>query len=268
MIRRRMQQQEEEDNPERWLVSYADFITLLFAFFVVMYSVSSVNEGKYKELSSSINKAFTKNNNQQESKASEALPSETKSRDPAPLASDAKMQVLQQERDAMTVLGEGLSNTLAPLIKEGQARVMQNSQGLQIDLKDSALFVAGSADLIEPAKAILASIIEPLLISNHTIIVEGHTDNSPIYIQNAAFFTNWELSAVRASSVTAALNEMGIDAIRLSALGFGPSNPISDNVTDEGRAINRHISIVILYDSLNSPVSNSIEIKPKQHPSQ
>lgn len=261
MIRRRIE--EEEDNSERWLVSYADFITLLFAFFVVMYSVSSVNQGKYKELSSSINQAFTKSGNQQKAnKAGETLPPAAKPSDPAPLPSDAKTQVLEQERDAMSTLGESLSNTLSPLIKKGQARVMQNSQGLQIDIKDSALFVTGSADLIEPAKAMLAEIILPLLKGKQSIIVEGHTDNSPIYIQNAAFFSNWELSAVRASSVTAALNELGIETIRLSALGFGPSKPISVNTTEEGRATNRHISIVILYDSLNNPINNSIEIKP------
>lgn len=260
MIRRRIE--EDDDNPERWLVSYADFITLLFAFFVVMYAVSSVNQGKYNELSSSINKAFTKNTTQEASEVSKPLLQEEQAREPAPLPSNAKAQILQQERDAMTTLGESLSSTLAPMINNGEARVMQNSQGLQIDIKDSALFITGSADLIEPAKAMLAEMILPLLNSKHTIIVEGHTDNSPIYIQNAAFFSSWELSAVRASSVTGALNELGIDTLRLSALGFGSTKPISDNDTEEGRAINRHISIVILYDSLNSPISNSIEIKP------
>lgn len=261
MVRRSIE--EDEDNAERWLVSYADFITLLFAFFVVMYSVSSVNQGKYNELSSSINKAFTKTDAQQStSKEKESLATEAKPRDPAPLPSDAKAQVLQQERDAMTTLGESLSNTLSPLIKQGQARIMQNSQGLQVDIKDSALFIPGSADLIEPAKTMLAEMILPLVSNKHTIIVEGHTDDSPVYIQHAAFFSNWELSAVRASSVTGALNELGIDNIRLSALGFGPSKPISDNATKEGRAINRHISIVILYDSLNNPADRSVEIKP------
>lgn len=260
MIRRRIE--EDDDNPERWLVSYADFITLLFAFFVVMYAVSSVNQGKYDELSSSINKAFTKKSTLEKSEVSKPLPVEAQTREPAPLPSDTKAQILQQERDAMTTLGKSLSSTLAPIINNGEARVMQNSQGLQIDIKDSALFVTGSADLIESAKAMLAEMILPLLNRKHTIIVEGHTDNSPIYIQNAAFFSSWELSAVRASSVTGALNELGIDTIRLSALGFGPTKPISDNDTEEGRAINRHISIVILYDSLNNPSSNSVEIKP------
>ena len=265
IIRRRIE--EDEDNAERWLVSYADFITLLFAFFVVMYSVSSVNQGKYNELSSSINQAFTKRESQQEAnKANETLTKKTSPKNLASLPSDAKTQVLQQERDAMTILGESLSNTLSSLVHEGQARVIQNNKGLQIDIKDSALFVTGSADLIETAKAMLGEMILPLLARKHTIIVEGHTDNSPIYIQNAAFFSNWELSAVRASSVTGALNKLGIEAIRLSALGFGPSKPISDNATEEGRSINRHISIIILYDSLNNTVGNSVEIKPHSTP--
>ncbi|MEE9331359.1 MAG: flagellar motor protein MotB [Methylophilaceae bacterium] len=266
MIRRRIE--EDDENPDRWLVSYADFITLLFAFFVVMYSVSAVNQNKYKALSSSISTAFANKTTHESSvettKGEASTPSDTTPEDPidAPLPASKKMRVLQQERDAMTALGKNLSNKLSPLIKDGKARVMQNSQGLQIDIKDSALFISGSADVIESAKTMLSEIITPLLLSKHAILVEGHTDNTPIYIQNAAFFSNWELSAVRASSVAGALNDLGVDSIRLSALGFGPSQPISDNATEEGRAINRHISILILYDSLNVSASHSKEIKP------
>lgn len=264
MIRRRIE--DDDDNPERWLVSYADFITLLFAFFVVMYSVSSVNQNKYDKVSSSINKAFSQDEKQQsdhesDKKVQSSAP-EDQPKTPAPFPIDAQTRVLQQERDAMTALGEHLASALSPLIKTGQARVMQNSQGLQIDIKDSALFAAGSADLLEPAEAVLAKLVTPLQLSQHAILVEGHTDNTPVHLRNAAFFSNWELSAVRASSVTGKLNALGIDQLRLSALGFGPSQPISHNTTTEGRATNRHISIVVLYDSLHTPTGNQIEIKP------
>ncbi len=267
MIRRRLE--EDDDNPERWLVSYADFITLLFAFFVVMYAVSSVNQNKYDKLSSSINKAFSQDKKQQKESESnrngQPTVPDTQPKEPAPLPVDTQTRILQQERDEMTALGENLSKTLAPLIKEGQARVMQNSQGLQIDIKDSALFAAGSADLLESAETVLAKLTTLLQQSQHAIVVEGHTDNTPIHLQNAAFFSNWELSAVRASSVTSKLNALGINRLRLSALGFGPSQPISDNLTEENRATNRHISIVILYDQLNSRGSHSVEIRPHQN---
>lgn len=264
MIRRQFE--EDDENHERWLISYADFITLLFAFFVVMYSVSSVNQGKYKELSTSINTAFSNKKPTQETNNPAATDSQTKpqAKKPIepPLPSSAPTQAQQQEVDAMSSLGQNLSNQLSALIKTGHARVIQNNRGLRIDIKDSVLFTAGSADLIETAKPILSKIAAPLLSSNHALLIEGHTDNTPIYITNAALFSNWELSAVRASSVTEMLNALGINNIRLSALGYGPSQPISDNSTPEGRATNRHISIMVIYDSLNTNIGEAIEIAP------
>jgi len=265
MVRRPIE--EDDDNPERWLVSYADFITLLFAFFVVMYSVSSVNQGKYKELSSSINVAFsndkTQPENQTQTSATDQTQVQPEKKSEPPLATSAPTQAQQIEVDAMASLGKQIAQSLAPLIKEGKARVIQDNRGLRIDIKDAALFTAGSADLIETAKAVLTEIALPLLTSNHAILVEGHTDNTPIYIQNAAFFSSWELSAVRASSVIGMFNEVGIENIRLSALGYGPSQPISDNTTEDGRATNRHIAIMVLYDSLNTDNSKGIEIVPE-----
>ncbi|PCI57794.1 MAG: flagellar motor protein MotD [Methylophilaceae bacterium] len=266
MIRRDIE--EDEDNHDRWLVSYADFITLLFAFFVVMYSVSSVNHGKYKELSTSINIAFSNKESTPETNKPTGTDSqaESQAKEPTepPLPSSAPIQAQREEVDAMSHLGQGLSNQLSSLIKAGRARVIQNNRGLRIDIKDSVLFTAGSADLIETAKAILSEIATPLLMSNHAILVEGHTDNTPIYITNTAFFSSWELSAVRASSVVSMFNEVGINNTRLSALGYGPSQPISDNNTAEGRETNRHISIMVIYDSLNTNVGETIEIAPKQ----
>lgn len=258
MIRRPIE--EDDENHERWLISYADFITLLFAFFVVMYSVSSVNHGKYKELSSSINTAFANKSVTQEGNE-QAEPQSKKTAEP-PLPSSAPTQAQQQEVDAMSSLGQGLSNQLSALINTGHARVIQNNRGLRIDIKDNVLFTTGSADLLETAKPILNKIAASLLSSNHALLIEGHTDNTPIYITNAALFSNWELSAIRASSVTEMLNTLGINNIRLSALGYGPSQPISDNNTTEGRATNRHISIMVIYDSLNTNMGEAIEIAP------
>ena len=262
MVRRPIE--DDDDNPERWLVSYADFITLLFAFFVVMYSVSSVNQGKYKELSSSINVAFSNNKPTSDTQSQATNPESVKPEKVVepPLPSSAPTQAEKVEVDSMIDLGKQLSQSLSPLIKEGKARVVQNNRGLRIDIKDSVLFTEGSADLIVTAKAILTEIASPLLISKHAILVEGHTDDTPIHIQNAAFFSSWELSAVRASSIVGMLNEVGIENLRLSALGYGPSQPISDNKTTEGRETNRHISIMVLYDSLNVDTSNDIEISP------
>lgn len=270
MIRRKIE--DDDENPDRWLVSYADFITLLFAFFVVMYSVSSVNEGKYKELSSAINTAFASKKSNPENVGQINEPSQAITNHPAEnptelamaslLPSSATTEAEQIEVEAMTKLGKQLADKLASLIKTGNARVIQNNHGLRIDIKDSVLFTAGSADLTVPAKAKLSHISTLLSTNINPILVEGHTDDTPIYIQNAAFFSNWELSAVRASSVLGHLNDTGIDNIRLSALGYGPSQPISNNMTEEGRMTNRHISIVVLYNSLSIDATEGVEINP------
>lgn len=275
MIRRRYE--EEEESSDRWLVSYADFITLLFAFFVVMYSVSSVNQGKYQELSSSINAAFT--NKEVSQNGNPSLPAEGALKsEPEPIIpkeaidpiteqplipmSEAKIQALQLEREAMTGLGVNLSRNLAPQISDGKIRVTQNNRGLRIDINDNVLFASGSAELEETAKEVLSEIAALLLANNHAIQVEGHTDNTPIH--NALFFSNWELSAVRASSVVRMFSNLNIADTRLSALGFGSTQPIGENKTPEGRAKNRHISIMILYDSLNVADSEDIIIVPDQ----
>lgn len=253
MIRRRIE--EDDENPERWLVSYADFITLLFAFFVVMYSVSSVNEGKYKEFSSSMNTAFA-------SKSAKAnIPKEETITAP-PLPSSAPTEATQLEVETMTRFGQLIATHLAPQIHTGHARITQNNRGLRIDIKDEILFTPGSADLVVSAKVILSGVSAPLIMSHLPILVEGHTDNTPIYIQNAAFFSNWELSAVRASSIVDQFTKTGIDNIRISALGYGPSQPISSNDTEEGKATNKHISILVLYESLSVDNSEGVEIKP------
>lgn len=261
MVRRPLE--DDEDNPERWLVSYADFITLLFAFFVVMYSVSSVNQSKYMKVSSSINTAFSKSN--QKSSANVADTAQTVSSSvemQPPSPSNPVKQMDETDVTSMTELGKKLSTTLAPWIKAGNARVIQNSLGLRIDIKDHVLFTAGSADLIESAKVILRDVAAPLTINSHDLLVEGHTDNTPIYIQNAAFFSSWELSAVRASSITSLLNEAGIEKVRLSALGYGPSQPVADNMTEVGRETNRHITMMVLYHSFSAADSDGIEITP------
>lgn len=265
MIRRHAE--DDDENPDRWLVSYADFITLLFAFFVVMYAVSSVNESKYKELSSAINTAFASKKTQPEATSqrieeSSQPPVETSASAEPALPARAPSETEQAEVNAMNALGKKMVDKLTPLIKTGDARVIQNTHGLRIDIKDNVLFTAGSADLTVPAKVTLNNIGSLLQTNSYPVLIEGHTDNTPIYIQNAAFFSNWELSAVRASSIVGQLNETGVENIRLSALGYGPSQPISSNTTEEGRLSNRHMSILILYDRLNLDEGGGIEIKP------
>ncbi|MDO9232745.1 MAG: flagellar motor protein MotD [Methylotenera sp.] len=260
---------DDDDNPDRWLISYADFITLLFAFFVVMYAISSVNQGKYTQLTTSMGTAFSgdgasglNQNSTQKGLGAEGKikGQQTSLIKPLPL-SHLYSEKVRRERESMTSMGIDLSNTLSPLISEGKVRVIQNNRGIRIDIHDSLLFTPGSADLSATASSIMGEIATLIKDNQRAIQVEGHTDNIPIH--NDIFFSNWELSAVRASSVVRMLSSSGIADARLSALGFGASQPISENETPIGRAKNRRVSIMILYESQNRDDSSQI-ISPQK----
>lgn len=263
MIRRKPFDDDDE-NPDRWLVSYADFITLLFAFFVVMYSISSVNKGKYNQLTHSMGTAFTGNNapmqlQSNNSAADSKLKGQSKSLiKPLPLT-HLYNEKMRRERESMTNMGIGLSNTLAQLISAGKLQVVQNNRGIRIDIHDSLLFTPGSAEIAASATSLMNEIATVLKTNQRLIQVEGHTDNIPIH--NATFFSNWELSAVRASSVVRMLSNASIAETRLSALGFGSAQPITENETPVGRAKNRRVSIMILYETQNQE-DTSLEIIP------
>lgn len=270
MIRRKPE--DDEDSPDRWLVSYADFITLLFAFFVVMYSVSSVNQKKYRQLSSSINTAFISKEKAVQKDVPQKIKEQTSTpssaskpatpaqvQKPAPHI-DIDVEALQRERESMTQMGINLSNNLSPLISDGKIRVAQNNRGIRIDINDSVLFAPGSAELANTANDVLGEIAKLLMANSHAIQVEGHTDNTPIH--TSTFYSNWELSAVRASSVVRIFNSFGVGDFRLSALGFGSTQPIGENDTPEGRAKNRRVSVMILYDRLSSNNDAGTVINP------
>ncbi len=234
---------EEPDNHDRWMVSYADFLTLLFAFFVVMYSVSSVNEGKYRVVSQALTGAFN-----------QMLPVQEQPYLPDPKAVQFKVisrpkvpektETLVQERVKMTGLAHGILDVLAPLIREGKVRVTQTNRGVAIEINASVLFAPGGANLSAESSQALSAVASVLAGDDHDIQVEGYTDNLPI--NNVIFPSNWELSAVRAGSVVRLFIDRGVDENRLTAVGQGPKTPVSSNDTPEGRARNRRVTITIL----------------------
>jgi chemotaxis protein MotB len=262
-LRRRLHE-EPAENHDRWLVSYADFITLLFAFFVVMYAVSSVNQNKYRDFSSSLNHAFGRHNAKLNRNLPAVAPSSqghsgTLTLNALPLMR-IKQERLRQERENMTGLAIELANTLSPLIKAGQLKIIQNNEGLRIDISDNIIFAPGSATLAPSSIALLEKIAEGLSDDQHRLQIEGHTDNVPIH--NMEFYSNWELSAVRASSLVRMFAMQGIDEARLSAIGFGAARPIADNATAEGRARNRRVSMTLLY--ANPSLTEGAEILPSR----
>ena len=250
---------EDPVNHERWLVSYADFITLLFAFFVVMYSLSSLNEGKYRVMSNSVLVAFGKFRTSSE--ATDVVPPNLApgpgsgpgngvGSGPGPGLSEIKRKPVtatepsKQEKDKMTGLAKGILSALAPLIREGKVRVTQNSRGISIDINASVLFAVGNAKLTPQSSQALAAIASVLVDDTHDIQVEGHTDNAPI--KSGVYPSNWELSAMRAGTVVRLFMDNGIAEKRLTAIGQGAKMPVGTNDTPEGRASNRRVNITIL----------------------
>lgn len=250
----RKKYQDEPENHDRWLISYADFITLLFALFVVLYAISSVNEGKYRVLSNALGNAFGRVSVVPgvvvEPPA--ALPMPGRLANP----NTRRNEVIRREREQMTSMARDILKVLAPLIREGKVRVAQTSLGVSVEINASVLFSPGDAKLTVESGQALKAVATVLKDDTHAIQVEGHTDNVPI--SNFVFPSNWELSAVRASSVVRLFVENGIAETRLTAVGYGPTRPIVENDTVEGRSKNRRVTVTILsaiqYPSTEVPV--------------
>ncbi len=227
------------ENHERWLISYADFITLLFALFVVMYAISIVHEGKYQVLSNALGTAFggTQPVSQLPTTVEPTLPL-------THIVTRKRIETIRREQERLTALARQLTATLEPLVKAGKVRVTQNSRGVRVEINASVLFDEGEAALTEEATEVLQSVAGLLKGQPHMIEVEGHTDTRPI--SSALFPSNWELSAVRASSVVRLFIENGVSESRLTAIGKGANLPIASNADEIGRARNRRVAVTIL----------------------
>jgi len=253
----RRKKPEEHENLERWLVSYADFITLLFAFFVVMYSISSINEGKYRVLSDSISNAFTgqaavikpikmgepikapiKSVINQPSDNAARVPPRTTTQPPVENPADE-----QQARELNRVADE-VDSGLKELIDQNIISVNRDKAWVEIEINTSILFGSGSAGLQPAAMPVMRTLAKILGEKKYNIQVEGFTDNVPINTE--AFPSNWELSAARAASVVRVFADDGVSPQRLAAIGFGEHRPIADNKTEDSRKRNRRVRVVIL----------------------
>ncbi|MHC6226614.1 flagellar motor protein MotD [Pseudomonas sp. X10] len=243
MARRR--QPEEHENHERWLVSYADFITLLFAFFVVMYSISSINEGKYKVISQALVGVF--NDPERSMKPipiGDERPLSVKPAEPLVKDSDqVDAGIGQTSSDPLKTISEDMRDAFGDLIKSDQMTVRGNELWVEIELNSTLLFGSGDAmpsdvafDIIEKVARILKPFANP-------VHVEGFTDNQPI--RTAQYPTNWELSSARAASIVRLLAMDGVDPARMASVGYGEYQPVASNDTAEGRARNRRVVLVI-----------------------
>lgn len=262
MSQRRRVHKDEEENTERWLVSYADFITLLFAFFVVMYSMSSINEGKYRVLSDTMVDAF-----KTPPKSPEPIQvgNPAKSLKPVESTLDKPQQIKLKPKaakpdDAMQKIADDVSQAMQPLIKQGLINVKQDKLWVTVEMNTSILFKIGVAELEDEAMPMLRNLSDVIKKLPNHVDVEGYTDDIPI--SNEIFRSNWELSAARAASVVHLFSRNGVSPDRLAAIGYGQYRPVADNKTFEGRRKNRRVAVVIL---ANKNARRMLEIERKMN---
>ncbi|MBI2764440.1 MAG: OmpA family protein [Chloroflexi bacterium] len=224
------------ENHERWIVSYADMVTLLWALFVVLYALSDSNPRKLLIVQQSIDRAF---NVGVLNGSSGASPIFDAGGGLTPSIGQIKANDLQTIQKKLNEFSKsrGLENKI---------QIRQDADSITISLADNLLFTSGEADLRAGAQDVLEQVAEVLNQLPNQLRIEGHTDNVPV--NNNEFATNWELSAARASTVVRFLSEgAGVPAARLYLAGYADTRPVADNATPEGRALNRRADIVIMY---------------------
>jgi chemotaxis protein MotB len=239
---------EEHENHERWLVSYADFITLLFAFFVVMYSISSVNVGKYRTVSESIKAALHPIVSPPSSPSAFSL-NANKPALTAPNTPGSREVVMRRLRNLVQVINGAPQTALVRIVEKVNRDIV-------ITIPDQILFNSGEAAVRPEALRFLEGLGTAIVELNRHTRVEGHTDNVPI--RTAQFPSNWELSAARAVMVVRVLSELyGVPADHLAAVGLADTRPVTANSDAEQRAKNRRVEVVILEEAPAAPALQS-----------
>lgn len=231
----RKKQEEHKAGAPEWLATYGDMVTLLLVFFVLLFSMSSVDTQKYKAVVQSLSGSLGVLDSGTTVSLEPLInnfPSDSPTESPSEFQEFGDMQ-----EELQKILEENELN--------GQVKLEINERGLLIRFLDSVLFDSGKADLTPQAMVIVDKVSGILKETNKKVIVEGHTDNVPI--STYRFPSNWELSTTRAVNVVKyMIDNNSIDPVRLSAAGYADQHPISDNSSVDGRKNNRRVDVVIL----------------------
>ncbi len=268
---------EEHANHEAWAIPYADLMTLLLAFFVVMYAISSLNEGKYRVMADALTTAFggaprtitqVQVGNVQLQGGGHDSPSVIRTpsmaggamADPTRLPSMASQmsqpvslrdrEQLQRAERQLSRIADRLNLSLAPLVDKGVINVRRTELWIEVEINSDILFPPGSATLDASARQTLGTLADVLQDVPNGVRVEGHTDDMPI--ATAQYPSNWELSAARAASVVHLFADHGVQPQRLAMMGYGQFRPRESNALPEGRNRNRRVMVIILADSADS----------------
>lgn len=240
----------EHENHERWLVSYADFITLLFAFFVVMFASSQGDKGKAQQVSDGVKKALEGDNISALVAAvingpSKEVPGKDKVQVPE-LAKPPSEQVRQEQQLAELMPSlRVLSGELSQEIGKGEIEIRMTDRGLVVSFAQAALFPSGEDFISTNAYAGIGKVAAAITQLPNRVRLEGHTDARPI--NTPRFHSNWDLSSARAIALLKILTEkFAVPPNKLSVAGYADTAPLSSNDTDEGRARNRRVDIIVL----------------------
>jgi chemotaxis protein MotB len=268
----RRKRHEEHLNHEAWAIPYGDLLTLLLAFFVVMYSMSTVNEGKFRVLGETLNAEFRGKpttispiqvGDQQLGPGSKEDASVIQkpithvgthtSSDPS---SEQANQADPKRQKVLDQVANGVESALSSLIHDKLVTIRRHDLWVEVELQTDFLYPSGSATLSPIAEGVLAPLAESLRPFKNPIRVEGYTDNIPI--KTLEYKSNWELSAARAASVVHTLSSSGVNPSQLTVIGHGEYQPIASNSTVEGRNANRRVVVVILnLDNANADANSA-----------
>jgi chemotaxis protein MotB len=241
-------EEDERSSADRWVISYADFITLMFAFFVVMYSISSVNDGKFRVLSASLEEVFkdpalAEALEQRRERAQQAAPArenESLDSDDAEFAPAARMVPENLRADELTPV---LKTLLAELITAGDVQLQESEDWTEVELNADYAFGKEGHELAPGPAAVVSDLASLARAVETPVRVEGYTD-APGHLEGEAA-QKWQESAARAASVAAAMVEGGMDPSQVSAAAFGDRHPIDSNDNPEGRKRNRRVVVSI-----------------------
>jgi chemotaxis protein MotB len=288
VMTRRIRRHDEHTNHEAWAIPYGDLVTLLLAFFVVMYAISSVNAGKYRVLSDSLFAAFrgaprtmdpvqvgekpngsgaeieasivqsTLQGQQRSSLAPVPVQGGNQQTGASPIANHLGAHALAPgaagtgaaaaAAAALEHLADEVARAMDDLVKQNLVVVRRSEFWIEVEIKTDILYPSGSAHLAPYAVDVIQRLGSALAPFPNPIRVEGHTDNKPI--STVAFYSNWELSAARAGSVVRVLQAQGVGPERLAVIGYGDTRPAQPNDSEQGRNANRRVVVVILSTEL------------------
>ncbi len=273
MRRRFLPVEEPHANHERWLVSYSDFVTLLFAFFVVMYSLSQMSDEDFTVVSQSLSLRFANSShihNELVANNLGATANQTilEGQDFAAEAGNVELTPSQIDQtpeqsspspEVLNNLKQNIEQVFQNTPEEGLVGIFGSEEWLEIELPSEVIFNPGSSQFSSRGKQIIQSMANQVKDIPNAIRIEGHTDNSPL--NNTEFSSHWALSTARASSVAEVFQLQGINPVRIAAIGYGKYQPITSNSSQLGQMVNRRISLVISKDA--SPRPNRIGITPE-----